>query len=379
MVRWPLSQAAIGSRQSASACEKPPLFCTRVGVARASRFCSKSSDVEGHQGGPAPGGCSARAAPSPTHIFAASSSRGFSSLPLLDAAVDASTSASSSGLTSDSLSRFLTQCVNQLLPGAASSAALSLSRFALPALSQTETGVFLSFATRCRGGDDLARSSVSMAISAVGPSVCLGGQEARVHARGERRAEDESGAQELCEKLFSSQIFRVGEDATSCRPAVRLWRAVPGRCALKGSGVAAPTTGDVPDGAGEGTRFLKQSPVFEEASHLVGRQKNMQETGRWAAGAAAEPVRVFSVETLKDLIGKWWIQLWKGNRWKGPQRNKWKWYHRHGYWATRKKLIDFTKYRRYGYHERRGLGKPRMQFWENPSHHKRLKKAIRFW
>ncbi|KEP63068.1 UNVERIFIED_CONTAM: hypothetical protein HHA_316760 [Hammondia hammondi] len=114
-----------------------------------------------------------------------------------------------------------------------------------------------------------------------------------------------------------------------------------------------------------------------ESSQAAGGHVVPQKPG--CAGEREEPIRIFSVEIVKEWLGKWWIQLWKGNRWKGPQRNKWKWYHRHGYWATRKKLIDFTKYRRHGYHERRGLGKPRMQFWEDPSHHKRLKKSIRFW
>ncbi|EPT25625.1 hypothetical protein TGPRC2_316760 [Toxoplasma gondii TgCatPRC2] len=134
-----------------------------------------------------------------------------------------------------------------------------------------------------------------------------------------------------------------------------------------------------PGGLQAAERRSSRGPAFSsrKCRQAAGGEAVPQKPG--GAGEREEPIRIFSVEAVKEWLGKWWIQLWKGNRWKGPQRNKWKWYHRHGYWATRKKLIDFTKYRRYGYHERRGLGKPRMQFWEDPSHHKRLKKSIRFW
>ncbi|KAF8821067.1 hypothetical protein IE077_004387 [Cardiosporidium cionae] len=55
------------------------------------------------------------------------------------------------------------------------------------------------------------------------------------------------------------------------------------------------------------------------------------------------------------------------------QPNKWKWYHRHGYWATRKKLLKFDKYRPYRYHEVKGLGPPKPKWWQTKSYHRPLR------
>lgn len=98
-----------------------------------------------------------------------------------------------------------------------------------------------------------------------------------------------------------------------------------------------------------------------------------------ASGEVKERRSGSILQGLREVLEELTVLFWKGNRWKGPQKNKWKWYHRHGYWATRKKLIDFTKYRRYGYHERYGMGRPKMKFWEDPSRYKRLRQAVRFW
>merc|ERR550514_387479 len=40
----------------------------------------------------------------------------------------------------------------------------------------------------------------------------------------------------------------------------------------------------------------------------------------------------------------------------------WRWYHRHGYWATRRKLIDFGTKRKYRYHQVAGAGKRSMAY-----------------
>ncbi|SBT35072.1 conserved Plasmodium protein, unknown function (PCAS_091160:exon:5) [Plasmodium ovale wallikeri] len=53
-------------------------------------------------------------------------------------------------------------------------------------------------------------------------------------------------------------------------------------------------------------------------------------------------------EGLQKLIQSIATVFWKGRKWKGTYwPSKWKWYHRHGYWATRKKLLSFDKYRPY--------------------------------
>ncbi|SOV15510.1 conserved Plasmodium protein, unknown function [Plasmodium sp. gorilla clade G2] len=79
------------------------------------------------------------------------------------------------------------------------------------------------------------------------------------------------------------------------------------------------------------------------------------------------------IESLSRLF-------WKGRKWKGTYwPSKWKWYHRHGYWATRKKLLDFDKYRPYRYHEVKGYGKKKLQFWQDHSYYRPLKQTTKFW
>lgn len=84
--------------------------------------------------------------------------------------------------------------------------------------------------------------------------------------------------------------------------------------------------------------------------------------------------------SLKRLIEVTSILLWKGRKWRGTYwPSKWKWYHRHGYWATRKKLLDFDKYRPYRYHEVKGYGKPKLKFWQDYSYYRPLKQTTKFW
>ncbi|CRG96200.1 conserved Plasmodium protein, unknown function [Plasmodium gallinaceum] len=85
-------------------------------------------------------------------------------------------------------------------------------------------------------------------------------------------------------------------------------------------------------------------------------------------------------EYLKKIIESITIIYWKGRKWKGTYwPSKWKWYHRHGYWATRKKLLDFDKYRPYRYHEVKGYGKPKLKFWQDYSYYRPLKQTTKFW
>eukprot|EP00930_Biecheleria_cincta_P091253 TRINITY_DN80771_c0_g1_i1.p2 TRINITY_DN80771_c0_g1~~TRINITY_DN80771_c0_g1_i1.p2 ORF type:complete len:181 (-),score=37.65 TRINITY_DN80771_c0_g1_i1:99-614(-) len=63
----------------------------------------------------------------------------------------------------------------------------------------------------------------------------------------------------------------------------------------------------------------------------------------------------------------------------------WRWYHRHGYWATRRKLIDFGTKRRHRYHQVVGDGKRGERYarrfaswWMDKSYYKPLKNYCRF-
>ena len=60
----------------------------------------------------------------------------------------------------------------------------------------------------------------------------------------------------------------------------------------------------------------------------------------------------------------------------------WKWYHRHGYWATRRKNLTFMKKRHWRYHETVGLGKTDpsyvARFASEPSRYRPFKNYCRF-
>ncbi|EDO07431.1 uncharacterized protein BBOV_IV010780 [Babesia bovis T2Bo] len=84
--------------------------------------------------------------------------------------------------------------------------------------------------------------------------------------------------------------------------------------------------------------------------------------------------------TIETIVDGLHILLWKGKHFKGCfQPSKWKWYHRHGYWATRKKLLKFDTYRRHRYHEVRGPGKKPPGKYDDKSFYKPLRDSIKFW
>ena len=60
----------------------------------------------------------------------------------------------------------------------------------------------------------------------------------------------------------------------------------------------------------------------------------------------------------------------------------WKWYHRHGYWATRRKNLSFMKKKTWRYHEVVGLGKTHpnyvARFDKDPSSYRPFKNYCRF-
>ncbi|EKX73778.1 hypothetical protein BEWA_038150 [Theileria equi strain WA] len=83
---------------------------------------------------------------------------------------------------------------------------------------------------------------------------------------------------------------------------------------------------------------------------------------------------------IRTLINSLYITFSRGRRSYGNHvSSKWRWYHRHGYWATRKKLLKFDTYRRHRYHEVRGPGKRAPSKWEDQSYYKPLKTAVKFW
>ncbi|KAK1935888.1 hypothetical protein X943_000211 [Babesia divergens] len=87
-----------------------------------------------------------------------------------------------------------------------------------------------------------------------------------------------------------------------------------------------------------------------------------------------------AIEGVTSIFVDSHILFWKGKNFKGcfiP--SKWKWYHRHGYWATRKKLLKFDTYRRHRYHEVRGPGKRPPSKWEDQSFYRPLRDSIKFW
>mmetsp|Transcript_55567 Transcript_55567/g.130450 ORF Transcript_55567/g.130450 Transcript_55567/m.130450 type:complete len:95 (-) Transcript_55567:54-338(-) len=63
----------------------------------------------------------------------------------------------------------------------------------------------------------------------------------------------------------------------------------------------------------------------------------------------------------------------------------WRWYHRHGYWATRRKIIDFGTKRTYRYNQVEGFGKRSVRYmrryaswWSDESYYRPLKNYCRF-
>lgn len=93
-----------------------------------------------------------------------------------------------------------------------------------------------------------------------------------------------------------------------------------------------------------------------------------------------EGVRYSLYFQLKDILKNIGILWWRGRKWKGTWwPSKWKWYHRHGYWATRKKLLKFDKYRPYRYHEVKGPGIPKLKVWQDYRYYRPLKQSTRFW
>mmetsp|Transcript_56451 Transcript_56451/g.93635 ORF Transcript_56451/g.93635 Transcript_56451/m.93635 type:complete len:160 (-) Transcript_56451:66-545(-) len=117
-------------------------------------------------------------------------------------------------------------------------------------------------------------------------------------------------------------------------------------------------------------------------SNSAAMQRSAQ--GITAAADAAAAAR----DAVSELFG--FSQLFKKSRkMRGVHGtfnpSIWRWYHRHGYWATRRKLIDFGTKRPHRYHQVVGAGKRGMgyanrfaQWWMDKSYYKPYKNYCRF-
>eukprot|EP00916_Digyalum_oweni_P017139 GHVL01028039.1.p1 GENE.GHVL01028039.1~~GHVL01028039.1.p1 ORF type:complete len:167 (-),score=30.57 GHVL01028039.1:454-954(-) len=99
--------------------------------------------------------------------------------------------------------------------------------------------------------------------------------------------------------------------------------------------------------------------------------------------------------TVREVIGgiiEKWLDLWRvfGDqkkqrmRWNSFRPSHWKWYHRNGYWASRKKkgVNHFNRYARTRYHECRFIRADRkLKWWQDRAYYrpKVIKEKYRFW
>mmetsp|Transcript_30454 Transcript_30454/g.68383 ORF Transcript_30454/g.68383 Transcript_30454/m.68383 type:complete len:166 (+) Transcript_30454:31-528(+) len=95
-----------------------------------------------------------------------------------------------------------------------------------------------------------------------------------------------------------------------------------------------------------------------------------------------------SMEAAAEVFGIWILNRQK-RLFRGVHGNLnpslWRWYHRHGYWATRRKFIDFGTWRKYRYNQVEGTGKRNMRYitrfaswWCDKSYYRPLKNYCRF-
>eukprot|EP00929_Paragymnodinium_shiwhaense_P003563 TRINITY_DN104136_c0_g1_i1.p1 TRINITY_DN104136_c0_g1~~TRINITY_DN104136_c0_g1_i1.p1 ORF type:complete len:199 (-),score=22.84 TRINITY_DN104136_c0_g1_i1:151-687(-) len=109
---------------------------------------------------------------------------------------------------------------------------------------------------------------------------------------------------------------------------------------------------------------------------------------RGAEPAAVGRAAVAALETASELFG-FSTLFHKSRKMRGVHGtfnpSIWRWYHRHGYWATRRKQLDFGTKRRYRYDQVQGDGKKAIgyekrfgQFWMDKSYYKPIKNWCRF-
>eukprot|EP00418_Pyrodinium_bahamense_P085240 CAMPEP_0179072766 /NCGR_PEP_ID=MMETSP0796-20121207/32225_1 /TAXON_ID=73915 /ORGANISM="Pyrodinium bahamense, Strain pbaha01" /LENGTH=169 /DNA_ID=CAMNT_0020769939 /DNA_START=123 /DNA_END=633 /DNA_ORIENTATION=- len=127
----------------------------------------------------------------------------------------------------------------------------------------------------------------------------------------------------------------------------------------------------------EATQILATSPRRTTAS--INALRHVAVVGQAVATAAKEAARIFGFAVL--LKQKRMFRGVHGTL----NPSLWRWYHRNGYWATRRKKIDFGTKRRYRYNQVVGDGKRGFryefrfhQFWMDKSYYKPYKNYCRF-
>eukprot|EP00928_Gymnodinium_smaydae_P042685 TRINITY_DN28705_c1_g4_i2.p1 TRINITY_DN28705_c1_g4~~TRINITY_DN28705_c1_g4_i2.p1 ORF type:complete len:191 (+),score=34.94 TRINITY_DN28705_c1_g4_i2:165-737(+) len=134
--------------------------------------------------------------------------------------------------------------------------------------------------------------------------------------------------------------------------------------------------------------YAADVPPAEGAAATVARALQ-ERSARAAAGIdGAARAAAAAVEAAAELFG-FSVLFKKSRKMRGVHGtfnpSLWRWYHRHGYWATRRKLIDFGTKRRWRYHQVVGDGKRSMkygrsnnQFWMDKSYYRPFKNYCRF-
>ncbi|CAK9029584.1 unnamed protein product [Durusdinium trenchii] len=95
-----------------------------------------------------------------------------------------------------------------------------------------------------------------------------------------------------------------------------------------------------------------------------------------------------AMEAAQEVFGIWILNRQK-RLFRGVHGNLnpslWRWYHRHGYWATRRKIIDFGTKRAHRYNQVEGFGKRSEGYmrkfaawWCDKSYYRPLKNYSRF-
>ncbi|CAJ1378087.1 unnamed protein product [Effrenium voratum] len=147
-------------------------------------------------------------------------------------------------------------------------------------------------------------------------------------------------------------------------------------------------------------RHLMPPPAMEPALAGPGCQQQQRITSVLELGAqralaasrqhlgAAALQAAEALEAAQEVFGIWILNRQK-RIFRGTHGNLnpslWRWYHRHGYWATRRKMIDFGTKRIHRYHQVEGFGKRNGRYmkkfaswWCDSSYFKPLKNYCRF-
>mmetsp|Transcript_45685 Transcript_45685/g.126785 ORF Transcript_45685/g.126785 Transcript_45685/m.126785 type:complete len:183 (-) Transcript_45685:54-602(-) len=154
-------------------------------------------------------------------------------------------------------------------------------------------------------------------------------------------------------------------DAAVCDVTQALWRLFTGRWPPLAGELCLAGSGPLP-------AFVAPAQAAITADSVSGAAR---------VGAAA-------LETAAEVFG-FSILFKKSKKMRGVHGtlnpSLWRWYHRHGYWATRRKQIDFGIKRSHRYHQVLGPGKRSgsyaskfAQYWMDKSYYRPFKNYCRF-